>query len=217
MIRLDHDFGQNWHLTTSYRYYQFQQNTTNQTDIGGLLGGTAGTEVATAPRVQKPGYFVTGLTTTITPTLTNDFHYNYLRNFWQWGTKGAPPQFAGLGGALEIGGESAGVNALIPYNVNSQSVRQRFWDGQDHVFSDNVSWVKGNHLLQFGGGYQRNFNYHARDDNGAGIFNNTVYQIGGATSGINFNANNNAYLPASLAASSVCEFRESFTPKYWES
>jgi hypothetical protein len=198
--RIDHDFGEKWHLMTSYRYFQLNQNTVSQTDIGGLLGGSFGSEVATAPRDQKPSYFVAGLTTTITPTITNDFHYNYLRNFWQWGTDGAPPQIAGLGGALEIGGESAGVNALIPYNVNSQSVRQRFWDGQDHVFSDNLSWVKGNHLLQFGGIYQRNFNFHQRDDNGAGIFNNTVYQIGGATGGINFLS---AYIPTGVQSATI--------------
>ena len=47
-----------------------------------------------------------GLTTTITPTTTNDFRFSYLRNFWQWGTAPAPPQLPGLGGAVEIGGES---------------------------------------------------------------------------------------------------------------
>ena len=31
-----------------------------------------------------------------------------------------PPQLPGLGGAVEIGGESA--NALIPYNVNTQNI-----------------------------------------------------------------------------------------------
>ncbi len=100
--RIDHDFGEKWHLMTSYRYFQLNQNTTSQTDIGGLLGGALGTEIAVAPRDQKPSYFVTGITTTISPTLTNDFHYNYLRNFWQWGTDGAPAQLPGLGGALEI-------------------------------------------------------------------------------------------------------------------
>jgi hypothetical protein len=208
IARVDHDFGQKWHLMASYRYYTFQQNTTNQTDLGGLLGGTAGQAVATAPRVQKPGYFVTGLTTTITPTLTNDFHYNYLRNYWEWGTKGAPPQISGLGGAIEIGGETAGTNALIPYNVNSQSVRRRFWDGQDHTFRDDMSWVKNNHLLQFGGSYQRNFNYHQRDDNGAGIFNNTVYQIGGATGGLNFLS---AYIPANLPSNQISNWNNFYT------
>jgi hypothetical protein len=66
--RIDHDFGEKWHLTSSYRYFILRQNTTNQTDIGGVLGGQFGQEVAYAPRDQKPGYFVTGLTTTITPT-----------------------------------------------------------------------------------------------------------------------------------------------------
>lgn len=206
--RLDHDFGDKWHLLTSYRYYKFNQNTTNQTDIGGLLGGSKGQALATAPRDQKPGYWVAGLTTTITSTLTNDFHYSYLRNYWEWGTNGAPPQLAGLGGALEIGGETAGLNALIPYNVNAQSVRQRFWDGQDHQFRDDLSWVKGNHLLQFGGSFQRNYDFHQRDDNGAGIFNNTVYQIGGATGGLNFLS---AYIPANLPANQIANYNNYYT------
>ena len=124
--RIDHDFGDKWHLMTSYRYFELSQNTTNQVDIGGLLGGTQGSAIATAPRDQKPGYWVAGLTTTITSTLTNDLHYSYLRNFWQWGTDGAPPQIAGLGGAVEIGGETAGTNALIPYNVNCRACGSGF-------------------------------------------------------------------------------------------
>jgi hypothetical protein len=198
--RVDHDFGDRWHLMTSYRYFDFFQNTVNQTDIGGLLGGSLGQQVATAPRVQKPSYWVAGLTTIINPTTTNDLHFSYLRNFWQWGTDGAPPQIAGLGGAVEIGGETAGLNALVPYNVNSQSVRQRFWDGHDTQYRDDINIVKGNHLLQFGGSYQRNYDYHQRDDNGAGIFNNTVYQVGGATGGLNFVS---AYLPTGLPSNQV--------------
>ncbi len=119
---------------------------------------------------------VAGLTTTLTPNITNDFHYNYTYNWWQWSTGSAPPQLAGLGGALEIGGESA--NALIPYNVNTQSVRERFWDGQDHQLRDDMSYLHGNHLFQWGGLFQRNFNWHQRNDNGQGIMAAVVYQIG---------------------------------------
>ncbi len=202
--RIDHDFGQKWHLMASYRYFNFNQNTTNQTDIGGLLGGTPGEAVASAPRVQKPSYWVVGLTTTITSNLTNDAHYSFLRNFWQWGTDGAPPQLPGLGGAVEIGGETAGLNALIPYNVNTQNVRQRFWDGHDNMIRDDLSWVKGDHLLQFGGSFEHNFDYHLRDDNGAGIFNNTVYQVGGALSGISFSP---SYIPANLPANQTTNYQ----------
>jgi hypothetical protein len=204
--RIDHDFGEKWHLTSSYRYFILRQNTTNQTDISGDLGGKFGQEVAYAPRDQKPSYFVTGLTTTITPTLTNDFHYNYTRNFWQWGTDGAPPQLAGLGGALEIGGESTA--ALIPYNVNAQQVRQRFWDGKDHVFRDDLNWIKGNHLLQFGFIYQHNWDFHQRDDNGSTVFNNTTYLIGGSTAGLNYLS---SYIPSSIGSASTAAFENYYT------
>ncbi len=121
--RIDHDFGEKWKFMVSYRYYDFTQFVNTQVDISGLLGGQQGQYTSTATRPQKPGYWVAGLTTQITPNTTNDFRFSYLRNFWQWYTKAGPPQFAGLGGAIEIGGESQ-TGSLIPYNVNSQKVRQ---------------------------------------------------------------------------------------------
>jgi len=176
VARLDHDFGPKWRLMASYRYYRLDQLANTQIDIGGLLGGSLGQAVSAAPRQQRPSYYVVGLTTNITPSLTNDFHYNYLRNFWEWSTAAAPPQLPGLGGALELGGESA--NALIPYNVNTQNVRQRYWDGQDHTIRDDLTWIRGSHLFQFGGSYERNFDIHQRNDNGQGVMAANVYQIG---------------------------------------
>src|SRR5207244_10616501 len=73
--------------------------------------------------------------------------------------------------------ETSGTNALIPYNVNTQSTRQRTWDGQDKAIRDDVSWVKGNHLFQFGGLFQRNVDFFSRTDNGTTISNQIVYQI----------------------------------------
>src|SRR5262249_20377680 len=143
---------------------------------------TLGQPAAVAPRPQIPSIWVIGLTSNLKPTVTNDFRANYTRSFWQWGSANAPVQLPGLGGAVEIGGEST--NALIPYNVNTQSVRQRFWDGQDKLLRDDLTWIKGNHLFQFGGSYQRNYDYHMRSDNGQGISNQIVYQV--TSSGINF-------------------------------
>src|SRR6516164_5873262 len=196
VVRVDHDFGSKWRFMSSYRYYRFTQLATTQVDIGGVLpGDTLGVPASSAPRPQKPWYWVAGLTGTITPNLTNDFRVSYLRNFWQWSTVGGPPQLPGLGGALEMGGESAAVNALIPYNVNSQDTRNRFWDGQDWLLRDDLSLLHGNHLFQFGGTYQRNFDYHQRNDNGVGIDTSITYQITNGT-GINF-TNQPANLPAS--------------------
>jgi len=203
--RIDHDFGEKWKFMSSYRYYSFKQLVSTQVDMGGLLSGSApGQYQSFAPRPVKPSYLVTGLTTAITPNLTNDVRFSYLRNFWQWSTQAGPPQFAGLGGAVEVGGESQ-LGSLIPYNVDSQDVRQRFWDGHDYFLSDSVTYLKKNHLLQFGGTYTRNFDYHGRDDNGVGINTSVVYQVGGT--GIS----NAAYtLPNGANASSLGNYAQMY-------
>jgi len=200
VVRIDHDFGSKWRFMGSYRYYRFTQLATTQIDIGGVLpGDTFGVPASSAPRPQKPSYYVAGLTGVITPNLTNDFRVSYLRNFWQWSTVGGPPQLPGLGGALEMGGETAAVNALIPYNVDSQNTPNRFWDGQDWLLRDDLSLLHGNHLFQFGGTYQRNYDYHQRNDNGVGIDTSITYQITNGT-GVNFPAANQ---PANLPATQV--------------
>src|SRR6185312_6671890 len=127
------------------------------------------------------------------------FHYSYLRNFWQWGGADLKPQaitgFTGLGGALEIGGETS--QALIPYNVNTQSVRSRFWDGIGQTFSDDVTLLKGNHIFQFGGIYTYQWDYHQRNDNGGGIMAANVYQIG-AGQGVT-----NTFIPTGFSGSTA--------------
>ena len=177
-FRVDHAFSPKWNWFASYRYYKLTQLADEQYDIGGFFpGDTLGKPAALATRPQQPSYFVTGLTTSITANLTNDFHYSYLRNFWQWGDDNAPPQIAGLGGAMEPGGENS-TYSLVPYNVDTQDIRTRFWDGQDNFFSDNFSLLKGNHLLQFGGQYQHNYNYHERSDSGGHINFTPTYELG---------------------------------------
>ena len=178
VVRLDHDFGQKWHFMSSYRYYHLTRATDDQVDIGGFFSGdTLVNPVSLTNRPQVPWYLVLGMTTNINSHITNDFRYSFLRNWWQWGSKGDPAQFSSLGAALEPFGEQRN-DVAAPYNVNTQQTRTRFWDGKDYFFRDDVSWLKGNHLLQFGGQYQRNWNYHQRTDNGAGINYYPVYLLG---------------------------------------
>ena len=201
VVRVDHDFGERWHFMSSYRYYHLERSTNNQYDVGGLLGGKFGVATPLAKRPQVPWYFVAGVTTQVTQKLTNDFRYNYLRNFWQWGTANAVPQFPGLTGALEIGGETC--SALIPYCVRTQDVRQRYWNGHDHVLRDDLTLIHGNHLLQFGGQYQHNWDAHQRNDNGLGIMAANVYQIGASssTSSAVGGLNISGYVPSGFSSS----------------
>jgi hypothetical protein len=178
VLRLDHDFGPKWHFTASYRYFKLGVATDDQIDIGGFFpGDKLGTPASQSSAPQVPWFYVVGLTTNITPHLTNDFHWSYVRNWWAWGRAGDTPQLTGLGGALEPFGETK-TQALIPFNVNTQQTRTRFWDGHDHFFRDDLSLLKGNHLFQFGGTYQHNWNFHSRTDNGGGINFQPVYQLG---------------------------------------
>jgi hypothetical protein len=206
VARIDHDFGEKFRFFATYRYMRLTNLTNNQADIGGLLpGDTLGTPAAVAPRPQNPGYLVLGLTTSVTPNTTNEFRFNYTRNFWQWGSANAPPQLPGLGGAVEIASgysnstaeSSTCANTLISYNVGTQCTRQRFWDGQDKLVRDDMSKLYGNHLFQFGGSYQRNYDYHMRTDNGSGINDQIIYQIAST----NINLTNTAWIPTTVGSS----------------
>ncbi len=210
--RIDHDFSDKWHFFGSYRFMRLVNLTNNQVDIGGVLpGDTKGVPAAVAPRDQLPSLLVGGLTTVLSPTMTNDFRYSYTRNFWQWGSVNGPPQVPGLGGAAEIAPGTASTTseftyALIPYNVNTQNVRQRFWDGQDNMFKDDLTKIKGNHIFQFGGLYQRNFDFHMRTDNGNGVNNAVVYQMG--SSGTSFTG---FTYPAGLSTSNQSSFQRLYS------
>jgi hypothetical protein len=197
VARLDHDFGSKWHFNSSYRYYKLTLATTSQVDVGGFFpGDTLGSPAALSSRPQQPWYYVAALTTNITSNTTNDFHYSFLRNYWSWNDPGGVPQFSQLGSnisgaALEPFGEFS-TTALLPYNVNTQNVRTRFWDGHDNFIRDDMSMLKGNHLFTWGGSYQRNWDFHQRSDNGGGINYQGTYQLGDSLGGglVDFSSTN---------------------------
>jgi hypothetical protein len=184
--RLDHDFSPKWHFNATYHFFKLTSSTSDQVDIGGFFpGDTKGVPASLGKDPAEPQMWAMGLTTNITTNTTNDLHYSFLRNFWQWTRQGDTPQVAGLGGALEImSGQGAGAaQDLGPYNVNTQQTRTRYWDGHDQMIRDDVSDLKGNHLLQFGATYQHNWNQHQRTDNGGGINYAPVYELGDGPSG----------------------------------
>ncbi|TAN22109.1 MAG: carboxypeptidase regulatory-like domain-containing protein [Acidobacteria bacterium] len=198
VTRIDHDFGAKTHFTLTYHFFSLVRLDPNaQHDIGGgIPGDTFGVPATSSQRPQLPSMWTAQFTTNISSNVTNTFNYSYLRNFWQWAGSYLKPTplsgFPALGGALEVGGESS--NALIPYNVDTQAVRTRVWDGVGNTFKDDVSILHGNHLFQFGGRFTDQWDYHQRNDNGGGIMANTVYQVTNGP-GIRFD-----YLPTDFGA-----------------
>ena len=205
VAKIDHNFGDKWKFFSSYRYYNLQNAVNSQVDIGGLVAGdTLGVPHSLSNNPQQPWFLVAGLDANLSNTWTNSIRYSFLRNWWQWGRYGGAPQAPGLGGALEPGGESA-TSALLPYNVNTQQTRTRFWDGQDNMIRDDATWIHGKHMVQFGGMYQHNFNWHSRTDNGGGINYSPTYQLGTSSgAGIDMTG----YIPANFSGSTTSYGRD---------
>ena len=189
--RLDHDFGSKNHFTSTYHFYSFNPLVSRQVDIGGgIPGDTLGVAGSNATTPSLPAMFTAELTTSLSSNTTNTFSYSYLRNYWQWSGIYLAPQSMGalgaLGGVMELSGETS--NGLIPYNVNTQSTRTRYWDGIGQTFRDSLTMIHGNHLFTFGGEYIHQHDLHQRNDNGGNIDIQTSYLT-------NQSFVNNGYLP----------------------
>jgi hypothetical protein len=151
----------------SVRYSEATSLLNSQVDLGGLLkGDTLGKPVAIHSESSQPHYFVAGLTGQIKPTLTNDFRFGYLRDWW-WFPGVLPfPQVPGIVGAIEVaGGDSANGGLLDgPIDVNTLVARTQGADAKSYQVRDDLSWNKGHHLFQFGDDFRRIRTYHYRND-----------------------------------------------------
>jgi hypothetical protein len=165
--RLDHYFTDNWHFMASIRYSEATSLLSSQVDIGGLLkGDTLGNPAAIHGESAQPHYFVVGLTGQISPTLTNDLRFGYLRDWW-WFSGALPfPQVPGIVGAIEVAGGASAYGGLLdgPVDTNTQVARTQGTDAKSYQIRDDLSWNKGKHLFQFGGDFRRIRTYHYRND-----------------------------------------------------
>ena len=179
VARVDHDFASKQHFMASYRYYNQQAGYDRPDGHRRLLpGDKLGTPASLSSDPVQAWYLVAGLTTNITKNAPTTF----TTASCETGGLGAATgdiirvhAIAGLGGRWKSSRGQSQTQDLGPYNVNTQQTRTRFWDGKDQMFRDDVSMLKGNHLFQFGGTYQHNFNWHQRTDNGGGINYPPVY------------------------------------------
>ena len=205
VTRLDHDFAKNWHFNGTYHYYKLQNTVSDQWDVGGFFpGDTKGQYAAVRQKPQNSWIYTAGLTTDIKPGLTNDLHFSYTRNWWAYLDPSGVPNVAGYPAALEVGGENSGAGSspvFMPYNTNNQNVRTRYWDGHDAMWSDNLTWIKGSHLFQFGGMYLRNVDAHERNDNGQSIntFEQYLVGMGNGTSLAGVGLSMAGYVPAGVS------------------
>ncbi len=186
LIRVDHAFGSRLHWTASYRHYKEDAGILRQADIGGVLtGDISGVPTVNSRIPRQPRYLVTGLTAVVTPNVTNDVHLSWLRDWWQWVSL---PPFAQVPGitpaALVPGGDT--VNALVPVNIDTQGSRNRLWNSHGLAVKDDLSWLRGKHLLRFGGTFNHTWAYFQRDDGQLNSQKTLQYFMGNTIGGLSF-------------------------------
>jgi hypothetical protein len=93
-----------------------------------------------------------GLTSTFTPSLVNDFRFNY--QYWHnrnlFPTNSDCPNCIGMQTALDPQVGVTGTNVTVGHTSNATQGR----DLRQFQFNDTMSWIKGNHRLRFGGEFQ---------------------------------------------------------------
>jgi hypothetical protein len=181
VARLDHKISDKWDFMASYRYSVTDDiPATWQVDIGGVTSGCKkGVPCPTASHPLQPRYVVAGLTGRISPNLTNDFRFDWLRHWWEWTSTGidTPVIPTSLSDTpLQIFRENR-TFGLVPINVDTQRARKRDWNGRDYTFIDNLTWNRGKHVWTFGGRAQLQRLLHIRDDKVVGGLTRPVYYV----------------------------------------
>jgi hypothetical protein len=202
VAKFDYKLNEKWGLNTSYHYAVSDGMGSGQSDIGGLLkGDTLGSPVATRTLPTQPRYLTFGATGQLTPNLTTDTHFNFLRHWWQWKPHSPFPQVSGTAAAVQIFAESV-TNGLVPMNIDTQNARSRVWNGKDLTYGNNTTWLRGKHMISFGGEFRHEHFLHTRDDKVVGALTTPVY-FADKTSDIATFAS--SFLPPNCTTATSCQ------------
>jgi hypothetical protein len=205
LARLDYKINDNWNVSGSFRYDTTRNLNSAQVDIGGVLpGDVLGQPTPTRQIPLQPRSVIFGLTGRLTPNVTNDFHFGYLRNNWAWTSVTPFPLVPGTTQAVQIFGETAKTN-LVPLNQDTQSARSRVWNGKDLTFNDTLSWLKGTHFIAFSGEARRMHLFHSRNDKVVAALNVPILFAERTAARTNFPS---SLFPADMSPDFLGDFRK---------
>ncbi|MEE8477212.1 MAG: carboxypeptidase-like regulatory domain-containing protein, partial [Gemmatimonadales bacterium] len=161
VARLDQKITDRWNFFASYRYFNQLEPSLGQIDISNLLGNGV---APAASNPLEPRYIVGGFSGQITPNLTSETRISWYRHWWLWDRTDPFPPVASSGIALALAREGAAGLVAEPINFDAQRARDRLWNGKDTFVSENLSWIKGSHTIQFGGSFRNQHIIHTRSD-----------------------------------------------------
>ncbi len=188
-IKLDQNVTAKWHADVSYRYFRETQISALQLNI---IGGKPST-VRSLPRRQN--LLIAGLNGQITPRLSADFHFGWIRNrdatnplrpnavaaLEAIAGTNTPAGFMPAGFiAMHIGAAGGtGINRLVdqPIDVNTQVARKQSNDNRNFQWNADFNWIRGVHTVQFGTHIRYLPTLHLRDDKVIGALGALVAQL----------------------------------------
>lgn len=158
VARLDHNFSSTWRLNGSYIFQRQRLRDTTQlefdkTVVNGGLKSLSGT-----PR--DPRNIAISVTGQLSPMLMNEVRLGWNRQDYATSSSLPRQQIAGAGTPLDLG------STLLddPGDPNADRARPQFIKQRNWSFGDNVNWVAGQHILQFGFVSERRTFLNARPD-----------------------------------------------------
>ncbi|MGE0101922.1 MAG: carboxypeptidase regulatory-like domain-containing protein [Blastocatellales bacterium] len=180
--RFDYNLTDNWRVDGSFRYF-------GQTQAGSGLIDIQGGDVLSREQFPLRQNFVSaGITGTISPTLTGEFRFGWVRNR-NAVDRFRPNQTAELLAipgtntsagyiALDIGA-IGGTESLLsePINVGTQVARKQASDNKNFQYNADLTWLKNDHTFQFGAHLRYLPTFHLRDDKVVGSLGALVAQI----------------------------------------
>lgn len=171
--RVDYNLTNNWRINSTYRYATQVETAVGQVDIAGLTGGSSGQIQPGGSTPVEPRFFSLTLNGSIKPTLISETNIGYKRGWWAYKRINPFPQVPGTAGALMVaqGTLDSGID------VDTQRARSRVWRDQTYSVTENMTWIKGRHTVQFGGSYNFFRVFHERDDKVIGSLTSLVYEL----------------------------------------
>ena len=183
--RLDYNVTSNWIADVSFQYFgQSQLNT-------GLLDIRNGTNVSRDSAPQRQNFLTAGLRGQLTPGITGEFRFGYVRNRTatdRWRPNFSAGQLAIPGTqtnaqnhthiALDLGA-LGGTQDLLgePIDAGTQVARYQTGDNRNYQWNADMTWTKGKHMFQFGGHILYLPTLHTRDDKVVGSLGALVAQL----------------------------------------
>lgn len=197
-VRLDRQFGPNWQLSGSFLYSDEHSFDTFNVDIRNPAAPVSLSALPTWNNV-----WIANLTGQITPHLLNVFAFGSVRN--RYGQNRQTIQETA--NELKLPGTQggSGLIAITPEAVNgpiimNNSIRNQFNDNLDTQLNDDLTWIRGSHLVQMGLHLQRVNQFHVHTGKLGGAVNSYNAVMGDNAGAATFLSIPNADQPEACSA-----------------